>query len=142
MLIGAAEGLGRTAGSSTVLFPNLLDYHDECERHTREVLGTRAYEAARREGTRLSFDAAVGLALREQPPAPTPGDRLSATLTKREHQVADLIAEGLTNKAIAARLVISPRTAQGHVEHILTKLGFTSRAQIAAWAAETHNERE
>jgi non-specific serine/threonine protein kinase len=57
-------------------------------------------------------------------------------LTKRERQVADLVAQGLTNKAIATQLVISQRTAQGHVEHILTKLGFTSRAQIAAWVAE------
>ena len=61
-------------------------------------------------------------------------------LTKREREVADLIAEGLTNKEIAARLVISPRTAQGHVEHLLTKLGFTSRAQIAAWVVESQGE--
>jgi non-specific serine/threonine protein kinase len=46
------------------------------------------------------------------------------------------VAEGLTNKQIAARLVISPRTAQGHVEHLLAKLGFASRTQIAAWVAE------
>ncbi|RZL70966.1 MAG: LuxR family transcriptional regulator, partial [Rhodococcus sp. (in: high G+C Gram-positive bacteria)] len=44
--------------------------------------------------------------------------------------------EGMTNRAIADRLVISPRTAQGHVEHVLVKLGFTSRAQIAAWIVE------
>jgi len=41
----------------------------------------------------------------------------------------------LTNKQIAARLVISPRTAETHVEKILSKLGFTSRSQIAAWVA-------
>nr|WP_312037630.1 helix-turn-helix transcriptional regulator [Rhodococcus sp. 4CII] len=50
--------------------------------------------------------------------------------------MAELVAEGLTNKAIAARLVISQRTAQGHVEHILAKLGFASRTQIAAWSIE------
>lgn len=43
---------------------------------------------------------------------------------------------GLTNKAIASRLVVSRRRAEGHVEHILTKLGSTSRAQIATWASE------
>ena len=48
--------------------------------------------------------------------------------------MARLVAEGLTNRQIAARLVISERTAGNHVAHILTKLGFTSRAQIAAWA--------
>jgi non-specific serine/threonine protein kinase len=56
------------------------------------------------------------------------------TLTRREQEVADLVAEGLTNKEIAARLVISQRTAEGHVEHVLVKLGFTSRARIAVWA--------
>ncbi|MEU2014165.1 helix-turn-helix transcriptional regulator, partial [Nocardia sp. NPDC019302] len=58
--------------------------------------------------------------------------------TKREREVAELVAEGLTNREIAARLVISPRTAQGHVEHVLTKLGFTSRTQVAAWIAASH----
>jgi non-specific serine/threonine protein kinase len=57
-------------------------------------------------------------------------------LTRRELEVAGLVADGLSNRAIAAKLVISQRTAEGHVEHILTKLGFTSRSQIAAWSAE------
>jgi non-specific serine/threonine protein kinase len=61
---------------------------------------------------------------------------MSPKLTERERQVAALVAEGLTNKEIAARLVISPRTVQGHVEHLLAKLGFTSRAMIAAWVVE------
>jgi non-specific serine/threonine protein kinase len=59
----------------------------------------------------------------------------SPQLTRRELQVAGLVAAGLSNKDIAARLVISQRTAEGHIEHILTKLGFSSRAQIAAWVA-------
>ncbi len=45
------------------------------------------------------------------------------------------MAEGLTNRQIAARLVLSERTAQNHVQHILTKLGFTTRSQIAAWSS-------
>ena len=49
--------------------------------------------------------------------------------------MARLVAGGRSNKEIAAQLVISHRTAEGHVERILTKLGFTSRAQVAAWAA-------
>jgi DNA-binding NarL/FixJ family response regulator len=47
--------------------------------------------------------------------------------------VAALVAEGLSNRAIAERLVISERTASNHVQRILTKLGFSSRSQIAAW---------
>jgi len=48
-------------------------------------------------------------------------------------QVARLVAGDRSNKEIAADLVISQRTAEGHVERILTKLGFTSRAQVASW---------
>jgi DNA-binding CsgD family transcriptional regulator len=61
-----------------------------------------------------------------------PGD---GGLSVRETEVARLVADGLTNRQIAARLVISDRTAGNHVAHILTKLGFTSRSQIAAWCA-------
>lgn len=56
-------------------------------------------------------------------------------LTKREAEVAALVAEGHSNKEIAAVLVVSPRTVGGHVERILAKLGFTSRTQIATWVA-------
>jgi DNA-binding NarL/FixJ family response regulator len=58
-------------------------------------------------------------------------------LSSREAEVAALVAEGLTNRQIAARLVISERTAENHVQHILTKLGFTTRSQIAAWCVRT-----
>jgi DNA-binding CsgD family transcriptional regulator len=61
--------------------------------------------------------------------------RRPSTLSPREAEVAKLVAEGLTNRQIAERLVISERTAQNHVQHILTKLGFTTRSQIAAWTA-------
>ena len=58
-----------------------------------------------------------------------------ARLTAREREVAALIARGLSNRDIAARLVISARTAETHVQHIMAKLGLTARAQIAAWTA-------
>ncbi|MFE3545900.1 ATP-binding protein [Nocardia sp. NPDC059177] len=58
-----------------------------------------------------------------------------AALTPRERQVAGLVARGLTNHEIAATLVLSDRTAQNHVQHILTKLGFATRSQIAAWVS-------
>nr|WP_218681017.1 protein kinase [Rhodococcus qingshengii] len=133
-LMGAAEALGRTAGSSAVFIPNLLVHHDECERETRRALTATGFEKARKHGMGMALNSAVAYALGEQPSSvEAPG---SVRLTKREQQVADLVAQGLTNKAIASRLVISQRTAQGHVEHILTKFGFTSRAQIAAWVAE------
>jgi DNA-binding CsgD family transcriptional regulator len=57
-------------------------------------------------------------------------------LTGRELEVAGLIAEGLTNQAIARRLSVAPRTAESHVENIRRKLQVRSRAQIAAWVTE------
>lgn len=64
----------------------------------------------------------------------SPYDRRPSTLSQRELQVASLIAKGLTNRGIAVVLEISERTAANHVHHIFNKLGFSSRAQIAAWA--------
>ena len=56
-------------------------------------------------------------------------------VTDREREVLTLIARGLSNREIAAGMVISVRTAETHVQHIMVKLGFTARSQIAAWAA-------
>ena len=64
-----------------------------------------------------------------------PPSSLDPLLTRREREIAELIATGASNKEIASALVISPRTAEGHVVHILNKLGFTSRVQIAAWVS-------
>jgi DNA-binding CsgD family transcriptional regulator len=59
----------------------------------------------------------------------------SEQLTPRELQVARLLADGLTNRQVAVRLGISEKTAENHVDNILGKLGFASRAQVAAWVA-------
>jgi DNA-binding CsgD family transcriptional regulator len=58
-----------------------------------------------------------------------------STLTPREREIAALIARGLSNRAIADELVISQATVARHVANMLTKLGFSSRAQVAAWMA-------
>ncbi|HLJ01907.1 MAG TPA: alpha/beta fold hydrolase, partial [Solirubrobacteraceae bacterium] len=65
-----------------------------------------------------------------------PPRRELGRLTNREGEVALLVAQGLSNGEIAARLRISERTAEAHLEHIRNKLGFRSRSQIAAWAAD------
>ena len=74
---------------------------------------------------------------KEKPPLPREAARHAyGGLTAREREVAALIAQGKTSQEIADLLVISERTAEGHVSNILGKLGFTSRAQIAAWVVE------
>jgi len=65
-----------------------------------------------------------------------PGKRMQRVLTEREVQVARLLGRGLSNREIAAELVISVRTADRHVENILAKLGLRSRGAVAAWAAQ------
>ena len=60
-------------------------------------------------------------------------DERGNPLTPREREVAVLVAQGLTNRQIAARLYLSERTAQNHVQHILTKLDLPNRGQIAVW---------
>ncbi|MFQ6393445.1 protein kinase domain-containing protein [Nocardia sp. KC 131] len=132
-LMGAAQELNRSIDTPSSVLP-MPQHHDECVRLARSTLGTRAFDAAVQHGRVMNVDEAVTYALGEHPTVHTSGPGVA--LTKRERQVADLIAQGRTNKQIAAKLAISPRTADSHVEHILTKLGFTSRAQIAAWITE------
>jgi DNA-binding NarL/FixJ family response regulator len=83
----------------------------------------------------MTLTAAVGCAPADEPvQARRPGPR--QTLTRRETQVAALVARGLTNRDIAARLCLSVRTVEVHGDHILTKLGFRTRTRLAAWAHE------
>jgi DNA-binding CsgD family transcriptional regulator len=113
-----------------------------------EALFELAMALARRAGTGdaararwLAADCARRATTLGMPPfaarAQELADRLSqspaASLTPREHEVANLVAQGLTNREIAARLYLSERTAQNHVEHILTKLDLSNRSQIAVW---------
>jgi predicted ATPase/DNA-binding CsgD family transcriptional regulator len=142
VLLGAADGLWRAMGLTLDGQQHLAGYHRDCERQARRVLGEAAFQAARDRGLQLPAEDVLGYAVRRSPspdeptapPAAAP-EPPAPPLTRRETQVARLVSEGNSNKEIAAALVISQRTAEGHVEHILAKLGFTSRAQIAAWIA-------
>ena len=89
----------------------------------------------------MTVSAAVALATGGPKGRPDPGTSRLAPLTKREAEVAVLVAEGLSNRSIAEMLVLSKRTIDGHVEHILSKLDFTSRAQIAQRGSRQLPER-
>ncbi|MEV0223665.1 LuxR C-terminal-related transcriptional regulator [Streptomyces sp. NPDC050704] len=122
----------------------------DSERRVREAVGPGDFERAYRRGGGLGLTEIVSYALQEseRPAVPRPrradgnpppdsgrGDLQLASLTRRESEVAELVAEGLANQQIADRLVIARRTAEGHVERILGKLGFSNRSQIAAWVS-------
>ena len=133
VLLGAAAGLLQS-GTTLDGFQPLAGHHRDCERQARQALGETAFQAAWQRGRDLPGADVLAYAL-QQPPdkPPTPAVPAGAPLTPRELQVARLVAGGRSNKQIAAELVIAQRTAEGHVERILAKLGFTSRAQAAAW---------
>jgi non-specific serine/threonine protein kinase len=137
-LIGAAEAVWRSIPAQ--LPAPLRSYRDTYRAQVQRAIGCERWNARRAEGSGLDRQAAVALALRESPPdrdaQPEPFRGAAASpLTGRQQEVAALVAQGLTDREIAARLVISRRTAEYHVEQILSRLGFRSRAEIAAWSA-------
>jgi predicted ATPase/DNA-binding CsgD family transcriptional regulator len=141
VLQGAARTVWSSVGLPCFGSKYFNAHHDTCAKLARNALGDAGYEAGFRRGAELTLEEAVAYALGDtmqsiEGPAERPVAAPSTPLTKREFQVAELIADGLSNKDIAGRLFIAVRTAEGHVAHILTKLGFTSRAQVAAWVNE------
>jgi non-specific serine/threonine protein kinase len=110
---------------------------------TRAQLGESAWAAAWVSGQAMTLDQAVAFALATAEPVP-PGvlgesvvGPQPSILTPREHEVAILVARGLTNHQIASELGMAQRTADTHVSHILHKLGLASRARVRDWA-EAH----
>jgi len=132
-LFGAVGAL--MAAAAVQLEPANRPIYDQQVAVTKRRLGERAFNAACAKGTAMTLEQAIAYALADET-APS-GDTRGRKLTAREREVASLIAQGLTNREIASRLVIAERTADAHVEHILNKLGFGSRAQIAAFVVET-----
>lgn len=126
LLLGAVNALCQATG-----FAPLSDDHARCADTVAAALGHAAYERALAEGGRHDSPAqAIDFALDEGKAAPA---GRAKPLTRREQEVCGLVAGGLTNRQIAVALSLSPRTADRHVENILTKLGFHRRTQIAVW---------
>jgi predicted ATPase/class 3 adenylate cyclase/DNA-binding CsgD family transcriptional regulator len=100
----------------------------------RDAMGEEDFDAAWAEGAALSTEEAIAYAQRGrgERKRPTSG---WASLTPTERDVVRLISEGLGNKDIATRLFVSPRTVQTHLTHVYSKLGLTSRVQLAQEAA-------
>jgi predicted ATPase/DNA-binding CsgD family transcriptional regulator len=159
-LFGAAE-IVREAIHTHVFPANRADYEHSVA-IVQKALGERAFEAAWAEGRAMTLDRAIDYALQpgtsigssgpvseragkgipEPPTARVRGElgeprsrKRAGLLAPREREVAILIADGKTSREIAAQLSIRESTAETHVQHILNKLGFTSRSQIAAWVA-------
>ncbi|BBL80218.1 LuxR family transcriptional regulator [Rubrobacter xylanophilus] len=131
-LWGASEALREETGLRLAFF---LRCHYDYERlvaGARSRLGEIAWSATWAEGRAMSLEEVIEYALKEE----RPGEDRFAGLTRREVEVLGLVARGLTNEQIAGELFISPRTVNGHLNSVYRKLGTSSRAAAARFAAE------
>ena len=127
-LFGAAERL-REESLARVQQP----WQPRVERgmaEARDALGETAWTRERSAGRALTVAGVI-----EAASEPAARARGAGGLSRREAEVARLVAAGMTNRAIAGKLFLSERTVESHLDHILTKLGFATRSQIAAWVA-------
>jgi non-specific serine/threonine protein kinase len=121
----ASEVRARVGGE----FPPLIRARiNQVRKFGERALGPEAGRAWK-DGVHLPVDDAIALAFGAPRPRPTPTEDLSV----REREVAELVAHGLSNKEIAARLDLSVRTVESHVRHMLTKVGLVNRTQLASW---------
>jgi DNA-binding NarL/FixJ family response regulator len=134
-VLGAAEAALTDLGAPLAPADAADFERDQTRGHAR--LEASLWTAAHQRGSALSVAEALSLA---QAPPTEPVARAGggSILSPREMQVAELIAQGLSNREIAHALVISDKTAANHVDHIMTKLDLRSRAQIAVWAVQQH----
>ncbi|WP_415953388.1 ATP-binding protein [Streptomyces sp. KLOTTS4A1] len=136
-LLGAADPLWAGAGARLGGTSRMEECHQDTVRAAREALGEKRYAELRADGAKRPQDEVVALATGQETrvliPAPRPRCH---DLTPREREVALLACEGLSNREIAERLVISKRTVDAHLERILAKLSVPSRGEIAARLGE------
>jgi ATP/maltotriose-dependent transcriptional regulator MalT len=143
-LWGAAETLREAIGAP--MHPVSRASYEHALAHARTALDEQAFRLAWAEGRAMTPEQALATQESEIPQAPPlhpsslvqPTSRTPAGLTKREREVLCLLTEGLTNKEIAERLVVSLPTVSTHVASIFNKLGVTSRSAATRYAVEHH----
>jgi DNA-binding CsgD family transcriptional regulator len=144
-LLGAAGEMWRLVGGRLGRDPFLEALHRQTEDTARQALGEPRFDVVFSQGAATPLDQVVAAAIAnvdELSETSTTKDTTKDTvkdpaqdppLTSREQEIAELVAEGLSNREIAERLVISKRTVDAHIEHIYSKLGVSSRVQLATW---------
>jgi non-specific serine/threonine protein kinase len=133
-LAGAASGQRAALGTvHPALWQEVVDGDIEL---SRRIIGPERSAEAWAEGSAMTWKEAVDLGLAAPSGAEAPVPKGVGSLSRREWEIAELVARGLSNAEIATHLFIARRTAETHVQHILNKLGLSSRVEIAAWAVE------
>jgi len=130
----AARLLGTVESENPLGLTMLRGYRDRFAARARASLGADSFDTHLARGRSTSVESAVASALGSDQQSLAPASSVApSALSRRELEIAALIAAGFPNPRIAAQLVISRRTVEGHVQRILAKLDFASRTQIAAW---------
>ena len=135
-LLGAAHAIRQRIGA--VRFKIFDAGYEASVAAARDALGENDFDAAWAEGAALSIDEAIAYAQRGRGERKRPASGW-ASLTPAERDVVRLVSEGFGNKDIASRLFVSPRTVQTHLTHVYTKLGLSSRVQLAQETARHVN---
>lgn len=134
-LASAASAVWTALGTDVQAFgPHILKDSTTSGAAVVHALGEKTVIGLTRQNASMTITEAVQLALGANSPANI-RQAAKSPLTSRENQIAGMVADGLSNRAIAESLVLSPRTVDGHVERMLAKLDFASRTQIASWFA-------
>lgn len=142
-LLGAAAELRERAGAPVPASEQ--DRYDQLRERARHRQPEVSFAAAWAEGRALSMQAAIDLAVQPEspegaPPTPDarlePDERSGQLLTRREHQIAQLVALGRSNRDVAEELVVGVRTVETHLEHIFRKLSVQTRTEVAVWAVQ------
>lgn len=127
-LLGAAQALRDVNGYACV--PQDAARHEYDVALVRQALSAQDFQAALAQGARLSIDEVLAQVSKGRGQRGRPASGW-ASLTDAERQVAELVAEGLTNREIAERLFITPGTVRRHLSHIFSKLQITGRVRLA-----------
>ena len=135
VLYGASKRLWTLLNAPVLMGPAYAENRKGAADAARKSLGAERFDALAGHGYAMSLSAALAVAKGEAPAAPpaaAPGTAVKP-LTRREKEIAGLVADGLGNREIAERLFLSKRTVDSHLEHIFTKRGLSSRAELTAW---------
>jgi DNA-binding CsgD family transcriptional regulator len=133
MLLGSAEGVRQSSA---------IQFHEGFrQRHKRSIdlvlagWGQRQFDAVYEQGLTMSTDGAIAFAMSDKLPSRPVGveARTKAPLTRRELEIANLIAQEMSSRDIAAKLFLSERTVETHITNMFNKLGLNSRVQLTRW---------
>jgi DNA-binding NarL/FixJ family response regulator len=126
--------------SSLTLLEMFRPQHERTVSIILKAIGQKAFDAAFARGRAMTIDEGVAFAVEgttpPQPDRPAVNIEPPGALTERQLEIARLVADGLSNRQIAARLFLSERTVETHITNILNRLGINSRIQISRWITD------